>query len=169
MSNERIAIGSDHAGYTLKAKLKEYVLNLGYDIHDLGTYNSDSTDYPVYGKKVGEVVSSGRYDLGIVICGTGIGISIAANKVPGVRAANVTDPLSAALSRRHNNANVLAFGARIVGPDLAKEIVRSWLTAKFEGGRHSRRVNELIAEDERDYQKFNALFASSHGTERSIL
>lgn len=158
MKKKIIAIGSDHAGYTLKEEIKQFLLSSGYALKDLGTHTTESTDYPIYGKKVGLAVSSKQADLGIVICGTGIGISIAANKVPGIRAANVSDPLSAALSKRHNDANILAMGARIIGSDMAKEIVSIWLNTDFEGGRHKRRIAELTAEDNRNDIEFNRLF-----------
>ncbi|MDD9147492.1 MULTISPECIES: ribose 5-phosphate isomerase B [unclassified Sporolactobacillus] len=139
----KIAIGSDHVGYILKPAIVDYLKELGYDVHDFGAYDQKRTDYPIYGKKVAEEVASGNYDLGILICGTGIGISISANKVKGIRAVACSDPYSAELSRRHNNTNILAFGSRVVGSELAKMIVKSWLDAKFEGGRHQRRIDEI--------------------------
>ncbi|RMC23873.1 MULTISPECIES: ribose 5-phosphate isomerase B [unclassified Lactobacillus] len=157
MKNLKIAFGSDHVGYELKPVIMEYVKSLGYEIYDFGTYSNKRTDYPIYGKKVGEEVAAGNYDLGIVICGTGVGISIAANKVSGIRAACVSEPYSAELSRRHNNSNILAFGSRVVGSELAKMIVKSWLDAEFEGGRHQRRIDELAAEDTHDNQKFDKI------------
>ena len=154
-TDRKIAFGSDHAGIDLKEPIMEYVKSLGFEIHDFGTYNHDRTDYPIYGKAVGEAVAKGDYDLGIIMCGTGIGIGIAANKVPGVRCASVSEPYSAKLAREHNNANVLSLGSRVVGPELAKLIVDEFLGTDFIGGRHQRRIDELAAEDQRDDTKFN--------------
>lgn len=153
----RIAFGSDHVGLELKPTIIEYVESLGYEVHDFGTKTTERTDYPIYGKKVGEAVASGEYDLGIVICGTGVGISLAANKVRGIRACVCSDCYSAKLSRMHNNTNVLAFGSRVVGSELAKMIVKNWLEAKFIGGRHQRRVEELAAIEDSDDGKFTEL------------
>ena len=136
----RIAIGSDHAGFPLKEKVAAYLREKGYDVDDYGTYSLDSVDYPVYGVKVGRAVTEGKADRGIVVCGTGIGISIAANKVPGVRAANCTNEYMAKYTRLHNDANVLALGARVVGEGVAEEIVDIFLNTEFEGGRHARRI-----------------------------
>lgn len=153
----KIAFGSDHVGLELKPVIMDYVKELGYEVHDFGTDSKERTDYPIYGKKVGEEVASGNYDLGIVICGTGVGISLAANKVKGIRACVCSDCYSAKLSRMHNNTNILAFGSRVVGPELAKMIVKSWLDAKFLGGRHERRVEELAAIENSDEDEFNRL------------
>lgn len=153
----KIAFGSDHVGLELKPTIMEYVKSLGYEVHDFGTYSKERTDYPIYGKKVGEEVASGNYDLGIIMCGTGVGISLAANKVKGVRACVCSDCYSAKLSRMHNNTNILAFGSRVVGPELAKMIVKNWLEAKFIGGRHERRVEELAAIEEGDDDKFEKI------------
>ncbi len=142
----KVYIGSDHAGVALKAKVAEKVQAMGHDVEDLGPYSEESVDYPIYGRKVGEKVVADKDAKGIVICGSGIGISIAANKVRGVRAALCGDPLSAKLCRQHNNANVLAMGARIIGESLAMEIVENFLTTAFEGGRHQRRVDMIEAE-----------------------
>ena len=150
----KIAIGSDHVGYELKPAIIDYLNELGYEVKDFGAYSHERTDYPIYGKKVGEVVASGEYDLGIVICGTGVGISLAANKVPGIRAVVCSEPYSAQLSRMHNNTNILAFGSRVIGPELAKMIVKTWLDASFIGGRHARRVDELGAIDDRNGKEF---------------
>lgn len=139
----RIAIGSDHAGFPLKEKLVVYLKDQGYDVMDLGTNSLDSVDYPVYGVKVGRAVAAGEAEKGIVVCGTGIGISIAANKVPGVRAANCTNEYMAKFTRLHNDANVLALGARVVGDGVAEGIVDVFLSTAFEGGRHQRRVSQL--------------------------
>ncbi len=139
----KIAIGCDHGGYELKEKIKGFLSENGYEFEDYGTYSEDSVDYPEYGKKVGQAVVDGKADKGIVVCGTGIGISIAANKVNGVRAALVHDLKSAALTRQHNDSNVLAIGGRIVDHDLAIEITKTWLTTEFEGGRHLRRIEKI--------------------------
>ena len=144
----RIAVGSDHAGFPLKEKITAYLREKGYEVLDLGTYSLDSVDYPVYGVKVGRAVTDGTADKGIVVCGTGIGISIAANKVPGVRAANCTNEYMAKYTRLHNDANVLALGARVVGDGVAEEIVDVFLHTEFEGGRHARRVALLDHTDE---------------------
>ncbi|MBS0937588.1 ribose 5-phosphate isomerase B [Lactiplantibacillus plantarum] len=157
----KIAIGSDHVGIELKPVIIDYLQELGYDVTDFGTKTTDRTDYPIYGKKVGEAVASGDYDLGILICGTGVGISLAANKVNGIRAVVCSEPYSAQLSRQHNNTNVLAFGSRVVGAELAKMIVKSWLDASFIGGRHLRRVDELGAIEAKDDQKFVVLQGST--------
>lgn len=157
----KIAIGSDHVGYELKPIIIDYLKELGYEVKDFGTYSNERTDYPIYGKKVGEEVASGEYDLGIVICGTGVGISLAANKVPRIRAVVCSEPYSAQLSRMHNNTNILAFGSRVVGPELAKMIVKTWLDASFIGGRHERRVDELGAIEDRDDKEFEMIQQSS--------
>lgn len=138
-----IAIGSDHGGFDLKSILIDHLTEEGYDIMDCGTDSTASVDYPVYGKKVGHAVVDGQAEKGIIICGTGIGISLAANKVPGVRAALCTNEYMAEMSRRHNNANVLALGARVIGSELAKNIVKRFLSTDFEGGRHERRVAQI--------------------------
>ncbi|MCI6659425.1 MAG: ribose 5-phosphate isomerase B [Peptoniphilaceae bacterium] len=141
----KIAIGSDHAGYALKESIVAFLKDQGHDVKNFGPHSAARTDYPKYGRIVGQAVASGEYEKGIVICGTGIGISISANKVPGVRCALCSEPVSAALSVRHNNANMLAMGARMIGEEMAREIVRTWLEARFEGGRHADRVH-LIGE-----------------------
>lgn len=139
-----IAIGSDHAGYKLKGQIVEFLQNKGLEVKDFGTYGPESVDYPDFGQAVAKAVSSGECEKGIVICGSGIGISIAANKVPGVRAALCTDSLMAKLSRLHNNANVLALGERIIGPDLAMDIVEAWIATDFSGdNRHSCRIQKI--------------------------
>lgn len=147
-----IAIGSDHAGLNLKNVIIEHLKTKGLDVKDFGTYTSDSCDYPDYGEKVAEEVSSGNYELGILICGTGIGISISANKVPGIRAAVCSDTFSAHACREHNNANILAMGERIVGAGLAVDIVDTFLNAEFQGGRHQRRIDK-IHDIEKKYNK----------------
>ena len=140
----KIAIGCDHGGFDLKPDVIEFLKSRAIEVIDLGTNSSESVDYPDYGRAVGETVASKKADLGIVICGTGIGISLAANKVHGIRAAVVSDTFSAKMARAHNNANILAFGARVVGKGLAIEIVKAWLDTEFEGGRHQRRVDKIM-------------------------
>lgn len=144
----KIAIGSDHGGYALKETIKTYLDSRNIPYEDFGTHSTDSCDYPVFGKAAAEAVADGRCDKGIVICTTGIGISITANKVKGIRCALCADPLSAEMTRRHNDANMLAMGAGIVGPNLAERIVEVFLNTEFEGGRHARRVG-LITEMEK--------------------
>lgn len=139
----KVAIGCDHAGFDLKSAVVEVLKNADVELIDFGTYDHNSVDYPDYGARVGKAVVTGEADRGIVICGTGIGISIAANKIPGVRAALCHDPYSARMSRAHNDANVLALGARVVGPGLAASIVEAWLDTEFEAGRHSGRVDKI--------------------------
>ena len=146
----KLAIGSDHVGLELKPIIIEYVQELGHEIEDFGPYSAERTDYPAYGKKVAEEVAAGNFDGGILICGTGVGISISANKVRGIRAVVCSEPYSAKLSKEHNNTNIVAFGSRVVGSELAKMIVKEWLDATFEGGRHEKRV-EMIAEIEQEF------------------
>lgn len=143
----KIAIGNDHVAYAMKLEISGYLRDLGHEVVDLGHHNEARADYPTYGKAVGQAVASGTADRGIAICGTGVGISIAANKVPGVRAVCCSEPYSAELSRQHNDTNVLCFGARVVGVELAKMIVRCWLEGTFEGGRHAVRVAMLADMD----------------------
>lgn len=148
-----LALGCDHGGYELMQEVKKHLENRGIAYHDFGCSSTESVDYPIYGKKVAEAVARGEFEKGILICGTGIGISIAANKVKGVRAAVVSEPVSARLTKEHNNANIIAFGARIVGSEMAKAIVDAWLDAKYIGsGRHERRVN-MIEEEAAKYNK----------------
>ncbi len=139
----KIAIASDHGGFSLKGIVKDHLLSRGITVTDLGTDSEESVDYPVYGQKCAEAVANGQADLGIVICGTGIGISIAANKIKGIRCALCTSTEMARLAKEHNNANMLALGGRTTEPGLAKDIVDSWLDAVFQGGRHQRRVDML--------------------------
>ena len=139
-----IAIGSDHGGYALKEHVKAYLTAKGITCLDVGCDSTESCDYPIFGKAVGEAVASGKCEKGIVICTTGIGISISANKVKGIRAALCADSFTAEMTRRHNDANVLAMGAGIVGPNLADRIVDVFLSTEFEGGRHERRVNLMM-------------------------
>ncbi|MCD8374850.1 MAG: ribose 5-phosphate isomerase B [Oscillospiraceae bacterium] len=138
-----LAIGSDHGGYGLKQEIMKYLAEQGIEYRDFGTYTEASCDYPVYGEAVARAVASGECERGILICGTGIGISIAANKVGGIRCANCADCYSAEMCRRHNNANILALGARTLGSGLALKIVEIFLNTPFDGGRHARRVEML--------------------------
>jgi ribose 5-phosphate isomerase B len=143
-----IAIGSDHAGYKLKAKIIEFLNSKNIEFQDFGTFDGEhSVDYPDYGLAVAEAVKDGKCEKGIIICGTGIGISISANKVPGIRAALCTDAFMAKMSREHNNANILALGDRVIGVGLALDIVEAWLKAEFQGGRHKNRVDKISAID----------------------
>jgi len=139
----RIALAADHAGYELKDSLAVWLSEAGHEIIDLGTNGPESVDYPEYGARLGEAIASGRAERGIAICGSGIGISIAANRNPGCRCARVDDPLSARLAREHNDANALAFGARLIGHDMARACVTAFLGTDFAGGRHQRRVDQL--------------------------
>ncbi|NIZ19785.1 ribose 5-phosphate isomerase B [Entomospira culicis] len=143
----QIAIGSDHAGYELKNEITKHLEESGYAVQDCGTYSKESCDYPVYGRAVAHKVVHGQCELGIVICGTGVGISLAANKVTGIRAVVCSEPYTAKMARMHNDANILAFGARVVGIDMAKMIVDTWLASTFEGERHAKRI-AMIEEDE---------------------
>jgi ribose 5-phosphate isomerase B len=141
----KIALGADHAGYELKDKIRRKLEAEHYEVTDEGTMSSESVDYPDFARKVGEDVAARRADLGILVCGSGIGMAMAANKVPGIRAANVTSEYEAQMSREHNDANVLALGARILDDDKAYAIVEKWLHAEFAGGRHQRRVDKIMA------------------------
>ncbi len=140
----KLAIGNDHAAYEMKLEIKEYLESKGHEVVDFGTHSTESCNYPEFGEAVGRVVASGEVDGGVLICGTGIGISISANKVKGVRAAVCSEPVSAALTKKHNNANIIAFGARIVGMETAKAIVDAWLDAEYEGGRHQKRIDMMM-------------------------
>lgn len=141
----KIAMASDHGGFDLKEDLRAWLTEQGHEVVDCGCFGKDSCDYPDFGAAAARAVADGRCERGIVICTTGIGISIAANKVAGIRCAHCTDPLSAEMTRRHNDANVLALGAGITGPNLAKRMVEVFLNTDFEGGRHARRVAQLDA------------------------
>ena len=143
----KLVIGNDHAAVELKNEIKAYLEEKGHEVINIGTDTHDSCNYPEYGEKVARAVVAKEVDLGILICGTGVGISIAANKVKGIRAVVCSEPCSARLAREHNNANILAFGARIVGEELAKTIVKEYLDASFLGGRHQTRV-DMISEIE---------------------
>jgi ribose 5-phosphate isomerase B len=140
----RIAIGSDHAGFELKEEIKKHIEKLGHEYKDFGTFGKESVDYPDFASKVAKAVSKKIYDRGILICGSGIGMSMCANKVPGIRAALCYSIETAKLSRKHNDANVLTLGARLTNPKLAKKIVEVWLQTEFEGGRHKRRVDKIM-------------------------
>ena len=139
----RIAIASDHAAIELKATLREWLIELGHEVADLGPHSADSVDYPDFGYLLAGVVADGTAERGIALCGSGIGISIAVNRNPAVRCALVSEPLSAALCREHNDANVLAMGARLTGVDMAKACITAFLETEFAGGRHQRRVDKL--------------------------
>lgn len=145
----KIGIGNDHVAYQMKLEIVDYLKSLGHEVVDFGHDNEERTDYPIYGEKVANAVVNKELDCGILICGTGVGISIAANKVNGIRAVVCSEPYSAMLSKQHNNSNILAFGARVVGIELAKMIVSSWLNASYEGDRHARRVDMLKEIEER--------------------
>lgn len=151
----KIAIGSDHVGYELKGKVIAHLKEKGIEVKDFGTNSTERTDYPIYGEAVANAVASKEFDKGILICGTGVGISLAANKVNGIRAVVCSEPYSALLSRQHNDTNILAFGARVVGLDLALMIVDTWLSGVYEGGRHARRVQMISDIEER--QKISKL------------
>jgi len=142
----RIAFGADHAGFELKEKLKAHVSRRGHEVLDLGTRSTDSVDYPDFGRAVGEAVAGGRADRGVAVCGTGIGIAIAANRVPGIRAGVPNDLFATRLMREHNDANIIAFGARLVAPPLAEAMLDLFLETPFAGGRHERRVKKLNGE-----------------------
>lgn len=146
----KIAIGSDHGGYALKEVIKKQLIDEKIEFEDVGCDSEASVDYPVYGQKVAEAVAFGDCDRGIAICGTGVGISIAVNKVPGIRGSLCTNEYMAEMTRRHNDSNVLVLGGRVLGTDLAQNIVKTWLHTEFEGGRHQRRI-DMITEIEKKY------------------
>ena len=146
----KIGIGNDHAALEMKNQVMEYLEEKGYEVINYGTNTPESCNYPEFGEKVGRAVVSGEVDCGILICGTGVGISLAANTVKGVRAVVCSEPYSAKLSKQHNNTNILAFGARVVGIELAKMIIDEWLGAEFEGGRHQTRVDMIMAIENKD-------------------
>jgi ribose 5-phosphate isomerase B len=141
--SQRIALSADHAGFALKDELAAWLRDAGHEVTDLGTNSADSVDYPDFGARLGRAITAGEADRGIAVCGSGIGISIAINRFAGCRCALVSDPLSAELARTHNDANVLALGARLVGPDMARACVLAFLVSDFLGGRHQRRVDQL--------------------------
>ena len=139
----KIALGSDHGGYALKCDIIQLLEKLGHEYKDFGCYSTESCDYPDFGEAAARAVASGEYDCGIVICTTGIGISIAANKVKGIRCALCSEPLSAEMTRRHNDANMLAMGGGMIGNNMADRILDAFLNTEFEGGRHQRRVDKI--------------------------
>ena len=164
---KHIAIGSDHVGYPLKEEIKKYLDELGYTYQDFGAHSVERTDYPLFAKDVTSAVSSNQAALGILICGTGVGMSIAANKVKGIRAVVCSEPYSAMLSRQHNNTNILALGSRVIGPELARMIVNAWLEAEYEGGRHATRV-EMISQIEAERTTVPRVeFAASQNGDRA--
>lgn len=140
---ESLVIGADHAAVDMKEKIKNLLSELAIPVHDVGPFNTDSVDYPDFGRKAAKGVSSGEYEGGILLCGTGLGMSMVANRFPRVRAALCSDLFSAVMSRRHNDANILVMGARVIGEALALEIVRTWLKTPFEGGRHQARLDKF--------------------------
>jgi ribose 5-phosphate isomerase B len=141
----RVSIGSDHAGFELKEKLEAHLRAMGHEVSDVGTHNDDSVDYPDLAAAVGTAVAKGEAERGVLVCGSGVGVAIAANKVDGVRAANVYDPEMAKMSRLHNDANVVTMGGRYLPEEVAREIVDTFLDTAFEGGRHQRRVDKITA------------------------
>lgn len=150
----KIGIGNDHVALDLKNIIKKHIEDTyGYEVVDFGTNSYERFDYPISGEAVANAVVDGTVDRGIVICGTGVGISLAANKVNGIRCVTCSEPYSAKLSRQHNNTNMLAFGARVIGPELAKMIVDVWLTTDFEGGRHQRRIDMISAIEQKQKEK----------------
>ena len=150
----KLVIGNDHSSVDMKNEIKEYLEEKGIEMIDVGTNSTDSFNYPISGYRVGKMVAEGKVDGGIAICGTGVGISLACNKVKGVRACCCSEPYSAEMSKRHNNANVICFGARVIGIETAKQIVDAWINSKFEGGRHETRVNMIM--EIQDTQKLKA-------------
>jgi len=145
MTTKTVAIASDHAGYQLKAVLMDDLKAAGYDVLNLGTDGPESVDYPDFGYAVGDAIADGKAEMGVLVCGSGIGISIAANRNPAVRAAVVSDNLTARLARQHNDANVICFGERLIGVEAARDAMRAFLAEPFEGGRHGRRVDKLTS------------------------
>ncbi|MBO5598920.1 MAG: ribose 5-phosphate isomerase B [Oribacterium sp.] len=150
----KLVIGNDHSSVDMKKEIMQYLEEKGIEMIDVGTNSTDSFNYPISGYRVGKMVAEGKVDGGIAICGTGVGISLACNKVDGVRACCCSEPYSAEMSKRHNNANVICFGARVIGIETAKQIVDAWINAKFEGGRHETRVNMIM--EIQDTQKLQA-------------
>ena len=139
----KIGIGNDHSAFELKQVIAAHLKAQGHEVVDYGSYSAERCNYPEFGEKVARAIVRGEVERGVLICGTGVGISLAANKVKGIRAAVCSEPYTAQLSRRHNNTNVLCFGARVIGIEMAKMIVKEWLEAKFEGGRHQRRIDMI--------------------------
>lgn len=149
---EVIAVGSDHGGFELKEAVKALLVERGIPVHDVGTDNGDSVDYPDFGEKVARKVSTGEAEKGVLVCGTGIGMSIVANKFPGVRAALAADPYMAKMAKQHNNANILVLGGRVIDRDEAREMVAAWLDSAFEGGRHQGRLDKIAALEKELYR-----------------
>jgi ribose 5-phosphate isomerase B len=149
----KIALGADHAGFELKDKIKQHLSEQGIEVEDEGTNSPDSVDYPDFARKVAETVVDQRATLGILVCGTGIGMAISANKVPGIRAANCDNLFEAQMSREHNDANILALGARVLQPDAAMEIVDKWVKTEFAGGRHQRRLDKIHEIEEQEVKR----------------
>ena len=141
----KIGIGNDHAAFDMKTQLLSILQDMGHEVVDYGTHSTDRCDYPIYGENVANAVAVGEVDCGILLCGTGIGMSLAANKVRGIRAAAVSEPYSARLSKQHNNSNIICLGARVIGIETAKMIIEEWLGAEFEGGRHQDRIDLIMA------------------------
>jgi len=141
--SKKIIMASDHVGYTMKKELQEYMQSLGYVVDDVGTYSTDRAEYPIYGRLAADKLAIGEYDFAVLVCGTGFGIALAANSVDSVRCVNCTDIFTAQMSRLHNNANAIAFGARVIATEMAKTLLESWLNTEFEGGRHAERVDML--------------------------
>ena len=148
----KVAIGCDHGGIVLKPAVIKALTELGAEVVDFGTYSTESVDYPVYGLKVAEAVASGECDAGVLMCGTGIGISISANKVKGIRAAVTTNAFMAEMTKRHNNANIIALGGRVITPEEAQTIVKAWYTAEYEGGRHQKRLDMISAIEDKYFK-----------------
>jgi ribose 5-phosphate isomerase B len=161
-----IALGADHAGFRLKEDLKGWLVERGHSVLDVGTHGEASVDYPDYATAVGEAVVSRRADRGVLVCGAGIGMAIAANKIPGIRAAACAEPYTARLSREHNDTNVLALGARITAPAAAARVLETWLGAAFEGGRHQRRLDKLTAVERNHAPAENGVAHARVGHER---
>lgn len=149
----KLAIGNDHVAVEMKKEIKEYLEEKGYEVINVGTDSSERFNYPVSGYKVARMVADGEVDGGILICGTGVGISLSANKVHGIRACVCSDPYTARLSKQHNNTNIIAFGARVIGIETAKMIVDEWLNAKYEGGRHQVRIDQIREIEETQHLK----------------
>ncbi|MBI2487040.1 MAG: ribose 5-phosphate isomerase B [Deltaproteobacteria bacterium] len=153
MIKKKLALASDHAGVELKEEIKKFLLELGYSFDDFGSDGFESVDYPDYAKIVAEKVSNGEYERGILLCGSGVGMAIVANKFPHVRAVQANDMYTAIMSKKHNDANILALAGRITGKELAKEIVKAWLETPFEGGRHERRIRKIKEIEKKIHRK----------------
>jgi ribose 5-phosphate isomerase B len=151
----KIAVGADHAGFELKEKVREHLASRGYDVQDLGTTSTDPVDYPDFAERVASQVAAKQATYGVLVCGTGLGMELAANKVPGIRATPCNDTLSARLAREHNNANVLTMGGRLIDEAEARKIVDTWLATPFAGGRHVRRVEKIASIDQKHHAEKN--------------